>query len=119
MNKDRSNRAAERSPAASAIELLAEIKRRLAETHGQRLRGVILYGSEARGDARPDSDVDVLVLLDDPVELGRDLQRNLDALYPLALQIGRRISALPASVRDYEEYDCPLFRAVHREGVLA
>jgi len=58
---------------------------RLARVNGQRLRSVILYGSEACGQTRPDSDVDVLVLLDDPVDYGRDLGKNLAALYPLAL----------------------------------
>ena len=101
------------------VELLAEIKRRLTLVHGPRLRGVILYGSEARGDAEPDSDVDILVLLDDPVDFGEDLERNLDAVYPLSLEIGRQISALPASATQYETFDCPLYRNIRREGVAA
>jgi predicted nucleotidyltransferase len=100
-------------------ELLSEIKSRLDRVHGQRLRGVVLYGSEARGQACPDSDVDVLVLLDDPVDYGRDLERNLEALYPLALEIGRRISAKPVSALEYETVDCPLYRNARREGIAA
>ncbi|MBN1556095.1 MAG: nucleotidyltransferase domain-containing protein [Phycisphaerae bacterium] len=100
-------------------KLLQEIKTRLLETHGRRLRGVVLYGSEVRGDAGLDSDVDVLVLLDDPIDYGRDLETNLDALYSLSLELGRRISAKPVSARQYETIDCPLYREAHREGVAA
>jgi len=105
--------------AVTTAELLNEIKNRLEQAHGGRLRGVILYGSEARGEAGPDSDVDVLVLLDDPVDYGRDLQANLDVLYPLAMEIGRRISAKPISAQEYETVDCPLYRQAHREGIAA
>ena len=35
---------------------------------GNKLRAVILYGSYARGDFEPDSDIDIMVLLDIPVE---------------------------------------------------
>lgn len=101
----------------TTAELLAEIKSRLTTAHGARLRGVILYGSEARGQAGPDSDVDVLVLLDEPLEYGHDLEENIKALYPLSVEIDRRISAQPVSAREYETYDCPLYRAVHEEGI--
>ncbi len=100
-------------------ELLAEIKRRLLAIHGERLRGVVLYGSEARGQAGPDSDVDVLVLLADPIHYGRDLETNLDAVYPLAVDLGRRISAKPVSAGEYETADCPLYRRAREEGVAA
>jgi predicted nucleotidyltransferase len=99
--------------------LLKEIKRRLAAAHGDRLRGVVLYGSQARGEAGPDSDIDVLVLLDDPIDCGRDLESNLEALYPLALELSRRISAKPVSARRYNTVDCPLYRNARREGVAA
>jgi predicted nucleotidyltransferase len=33
---------------------------------GSRLLDVVLFGSRSRGDAGPDSDIDVLVILDDP-----------------------------------------------------
>ncbi len=100
-------------------ELLKTIRERLERAHGQRLRGVVLYGSEARGEAGRDSDVDILVLLDEPVDYGADLEKNLDALYPLSLELGRRISAKPVSARQYETVDCPLYREAHREGVAA
>lgn len=99
--------------------ILTEIKERLQAHHGNRLRGVILYGSEARGDTTPESDIDVLVLLEDPVDYGHDLDTNLEALYPLAEKWSRRISAKPVSAEAYKKLDCPLHREAHREGIAA
>ena len=48
---------------------LREAQQRLQAMYGDRLRRVILYGSQARGDAREDSDIDVLVVLDGPFDL--------------------------------------------------
>lgn len=70
--------------------LLARIKSHLQAVYGDRLRGVVLYGSEARGEATPDSDVDILVLLTGPVALGRELCTIIEALYPLQLETVRQ-----------------------------
>ena len=99
-------------------ELLEEIKACLLAAYHDRLYGVVLYGSEVRGDATSESDIDVLVLLDGPVNYGHDLETNLDALYPLSLQLGRRISAKPVVASEYENVDCPLYQNVHREGIM-
>jgi predicted nucleotidyltransferase len=100
-------------------KLLAAIKQRLLNPHGRRLRAVVLYGSEVRGEARPDSDVDVLVLLDGPIEYGRDLRTNIDALYDLVLALERPISAKPVDVAAYEVTEYPLYRNAKADGVLA
>ena len=52
---------------------------------------MVLFGSEVRGEAWPDSDIDLLVLLDWVADYGDELQRYLTALYPLAHQLDRPI----------------------------
>jgi len=100
-------------------ELAGEIREALAKVYGRRLKRVVLFGSEARGDVRPDSDVDVLVLLSGPVRLWDDIRAAVLALYPLSLRWGRLISPKPVDVRDYEAGDCPLYRQAKAEGVTA
>ena len=100
-------------------ELLRRIKELLKAVHGERLKGVVLYGSQARGDYGPDSDIDVLVLLDGPIDFGRDLEKNIDALFSLSLELDRPISAKPVSAEEYRTVDCPLYRSARAEGILA
>jgi predicted nucleotidyltransferase len=101
----------------TAIELLPDIKSRLSAAFGERLRGVVLYGSEARGEAAPDSDIDVLVLLDEIASLWDDTQAVVKALYPLQWEVVRPIHATPVDVRSYETADYPLFRNAKKEGI--
>jgi predicted nucleotidyltransferase len=71
------------SARASAIERLppdlARLLNRLAlelkKMYGERYRGLVLYGSYARGEADQGSDVDVLLLLEGEVNTVRELLR--------------------------------------------
>ena len=65
-------------------ELLKSIKEKLSVLFGARFRGLVLYGSEARGMSRKDSDIDALCLLDGPAS-GNDLWAVTEALYPFQM----------------------------------
>lgn len=57
-----------------ALESYKPIRDSLKEHFGNRLKCVVLFGSQARGEARPESDHDLFVVIDD---LPRDpLRRN-------------------------------------------
>lgn len=107
-----------RETAVLAPRLLNELKERLAAAYGDRLYAVVLFGSEARGDAGPDSDIDLLAVLETLTgDYGDELERGLAAVYPVALRLGRRVSAKPLTREEYERGDSPLLREVRRSGV--
>jgi predicted nucleotidyltransferase len=97
--------------------LLARIKSRLQTVYGDRLRGVVLYGSEARGEATSDSDVDILVLLVGPVMLGQELYKIIEALYPLQLEMNRVLEAFPVDEADYLRGEYAWYRNAQKEGI--
>jgi predicted nucleotidyltransferase len=99
------------------LNLLKRIKTLLDPAFGSRLRGVVLYGSEARGEATPDSDIDVLVLLTGPVALGRDLRTIIDALYPLQLEMDRVLEAFPVDEEDYLRGEYAWYREAQKDGI--
>lgn len=88
----------------------------LDEIYGNRLERVVLYGSRARGDARPDSDYDIAVFLREPdsfwTESGRLAEIETDILY----ETGAVINALPFPAGAYRERT-PLMHEVRREGL--
>jgi predicted nucleotidyltransferase len=64
--------------AAVQLGAAASLVERAAEIHGRDLVGVIAFGSWARGEAGPQSDLDILVVLDAQRPLTRALYRAWD-----------------------------------------
>lgn len=104
----------------SAVELsglLERLARGMKDLYGDRYRGLVLYGSYARGEADEGSDVDILLLLDGRVDPMRELKRSEEVKWPLSLELGYTISLLPISVDDYEKAEKPFLWNARREGV--
>jgi len=99
-------------------EVFDRMRSMLASAFGERLRGVVVYGSQARGEAAQDSDLDLMVLLDGPVHLGADLETIVGALYPLQLEIERPIHALPVALASFEAGEYAVYRNAKREGLF-
>lgn len=98
-------------------QIVNKCKEVLAKQYGKRLRGVILYGSMARREATTDSDIDLLVLLDPPLDYFAELRKLVDVLYPIQLESEQLISAKPVSFNDFEVGSLSLYRNARREGV--
>lgn len=80
----------------------------------------ILFGSEARGDARPDSDIDLLILMDgDKLSLECEEAVTLP-LYELELKTGIAINPIVMLKKlwDNRPFKTPFYVNVVNEGVV-
>jgi predicted nucleotidyltransferase len=96
--------------------ILSELRARLEELYGERLDRLILYGSQARGDAEPDSDIDVLVVLRGEVNRWVEKRRISILRAEISLRHDTVISIMFVSSEDFEHKEQPLLANVRREG---
>ena len=99
-------------------EILKQCKQAICRTLSD--AEVILYGSRARGDAAQDSDYDILVLTDKPVnvKMKEDL---ISSIYPTELETGAVITLIVYNRDDWDSHlrkAMPLRKNIERDGVL-
>ena len=102
-----------------ARTLLRALTRGLARIYGDRLRGVYLYGSYARGSQDPESDLDVLIVLADFDHYGEELDRTSELVAALSLDYGIAVSRVFVRQRDWTEARTPFLANVREEAVPA
>jgi predicted nucleotidyltransferase len=100
-------------------EAVRKLEVGLRELYGERFRGLLLYGSYARGDAREGSDVDLLLLLSGPVNPAREILYLQDVKWPLSLEYDVLLSVMPVSAEAFEKAETMFLKAVRRDAVRA
>lgn len=100
--------------------MMQEYTEHLKDIYGDHLVSVRLYGSQARGDAGPDSDIDIMVLVDIPRKERSDYS---DALWDMTYDFDQAHETLTSPRVENEDFFkywvgvAPFFQNVAREGV--
>ncbi|HIJ44486.1 MAG: nucleotidyltransferase domain-containing protein [Rhodospirillales bacterium] len=103
---------------ASPNTVLSEYRARLEEIYGERLVRLVLFGSQARGDANPDSDIDVMIVLSGPLDDWKEVQRTSMATSEVSLKYDTVISRTFATPDQADKDSGPFYEQVRHEGVL-
>ena len=102
---------------AKVAVVVDELGTQLRSIYRDRLVRLVLFGSQARGDADPDSDIDVLIVLDGKVNPGEEILRTGETISTLSLKHNVVISRTFISKEGFlAEQSSPLLN-VRSEGV--
>ncbi len=98
--------------------LAAEFKQDLLVLYGDRLAGLILFGSYARGDCQLESDMDFAVVLKDPATRpAAEIFRLAPLSAELSLKHGVMVSVLPVSEQKLNTSGQSIYQAIRTEGI--
>jgi predicted nucleotidyltransferase len=100
-------------------EIVIEYKNELQRILGRQLIRLVLYGSQARGEAHPGSDVDILCVMRGPFDYSQMIRQTSEATARLSLAYGIVLSRVFATEHDLAERQLPFFMNIRREGLAA
>ena len=102
-------------PRVRALKLAKEVRKRLTNELGQPVK-VIMFGSQARGDATKYSDIDLLVVLPSVDKETRKLVSSV--AWEIGFDAGKVISTFPTTISEMRYYAIsPFYKAIKEEGV--
>ena len=102
------------------LNILEELKGSMSVIFGAKLKKMILFGSYARNEADAESDIDILLLIDEDQERIKqyhDLIVNVMVDY--SLKYNMVISIIEQEYKQYKKYKefVPFYAAIDNEGV--
>jgi predicted nucleotidyltransferase len=98
--------------------ILTPLREYLQHEYQDRLERIILFGSQARGEATAASDIDVLIVLEDPVNASEELNRTSQFIAQLCLEHNLLISRLFIPRSRFETENSPLLRNIRQDGIV-
>lgn len=102
--------------AAPLDPVLLRFRSALDAAYGDRIERIVLFGSRARGDARPDSDYDVAVFLREIDGVGEEIARLVDLGDDILVDTGAFISAIALPEGSYRDRT-GFMAEIRRDGV--
>jgi uncharacterized protein len=80
---------------------------------------IILFGSQARGDEKPDSDWDILIIMDGENIVRSEYDKITNPLYDLGWETGKHFSAIVYSKTEWEKRKfTPFYKNIEKKGIL-
>lgn len=98
--------------------ILLELYSQLGSLYGDRLKHLVLFGSQARDEAEVGSDIDILVVLEGPVDPGEEVARTGALTAALSLEHDVVLSCTFISSIRFATEQSPLLLNIRREGVV-
>jgi predicted nucleotidyltransferase len=102
-----------------ALEIAGKARRALAEIYGARLQAVYLYGSGARDQLTPESDIDIAVILDSIPNRFAEHERTSQLGADLSLEYDTVVLFFFAAAADLKAGRFGIHRAIKEEGIAA
>ena len=102
-------------------DLIKQYVEKIKKIYGSHVKQIILYGSYARGDFRPDSDVDIMILVDiSDLELKSYGEQLSYMTYDFNLDNDIDIKPIAKSEELFNKWvvNYPFYSNIHREGVI-
>ncbi len=97
--------------------ILKEYRTGLKKVLGEDLDSIVLYGSQARGDAVKGSDIDILFVMKRPFDYGELILRTSEITAEISLKYDVVLSRSFARLEDYKTRQTPFLMNVRHEGV--
>ena len=104
-----------------AREILLKIDNKITDIFKDKLNNVILYGSYARNENTSESDIDIMVLVNETEDKIREYEDSItDIMVDLSLEYEVVISIYTQNVQDYEKQlkVLPFLMNIHKEGII-
>ncbi len=99
-------------------DILEEFKQQVKNIYRDELSQLILFGSQARGEAKSDSDIDILIVLKTGNNPQDKYQQVIKVISDLCLESELLISCVYVNQSEFEREKSPLLLNIHQEGII-